>query len=87
MKGLQDYLGAYQDYAVQQNRLNELDLQMAAEGSLPPETHEALALLVERLRRHQHQIRGEFNDRFRTFSHGRSRRGFLRLYAPKEMTA
>lgn len=82
MKGVQDYLGEYQDCTVQQARLRELDRQMASEGALPPETHAALAQLVERLRRRQHRLCEEFPARFRVFAHGRGRRGFVRLYAP-----
>lgn len=82
MKGIQDYLGEYQDCSVQQARLGELDRQMASEGDVPPETHAALAQLVERLRRRQHLLRKEFPARFRVFDHGRGRRGFVRLYAP-----
>jgi len=84
MKGLQDYLGSYQDCTVQQARLRELDRQMATEGNLPAETHAALALLVERLHRQQQGLRKEFPARLRVFEHGRGRRGFVRLYAPAE---
>jgi len=82
MKGIQDYLGEYQDCTIQQARLSELDRQMASEGDMPPETHAALAKLVDRLRRRQHRLREEFPARFQVFDHGRGRRGFVRLYAP-----
>lgn len=81
MKAIQDFLGDYQDCTVQQARLAEFDRRMAAEGGLSPETHAALGLLVERLRRRQHRLRGEFPKRFSMFSHGRGRRGFVRLFA------
>lgn len=84
MKSIQDYLGDYQDCAVQQAHLSEMDRQMASEGAMPPETHAALALLVQRLRRRQLRLRKEFPARFRVFAHGRGRRSFVRLYAPAE---
>ncbi len=82
MKAIQDFLGDYQDCTVQQERLAELDRQMAAEGGLAHETHAALARLVEILRHRQQRMRKAFPKRFRLFSHGRGRRGFVRLYAP-----
>lgn len=87
MKEIQDVLGDYQDCTVQQARLAELDRQMAAEGALPPETHAALSLLVERLRQRQHRMRKNFPERFRTFGRGRGRRGFVRLYSSPEVPA
>jgi CHAD domain-containing protein len=84
MKGIQDFLGAYQDCTVQQERLVALTRQMAAEGEVPAETAEALTRLVAVLRRQQHQLRGKFPERFRVFSRGRGRRGFVRLFAPTE---
>ena len=85
MKGIQDYLGAHQDSTVQQQRLHELTLQMAAEGEVPAATMAALEQLVAALRRRQLQLRHEFSQRFAVFSHGRGQRGFIRLYAPKEI--
>jgi len=87
MKGIQDFLGGYQDVTVQQARLGELARQMVAEGAVPQETLQALALLVENLRHHQHRMRRQFPERFRVFSQGRGRRGFLRLYATAERAA
>lgn len=87
MKAIQDFLGDYQDCTVQQARLTELDRQMAAEGALPPETHAALALLVERLHQRQCRMRKDFPERFRIFGQGRGRRGFVRLYSPLEVPA
>jgi CHAD domain-containing protein len=87
MKGIQDYLGDYQDLTVQQAHLGELARQMAAEGDLPSETLQALELLVKMLRNEQRLARRQFPERFQVFSQGRGRRGFLRLFAPPERTA
>jgi hypothetical protein len=57
---------------------------MAAEGEVPADTDQALTQLVTALRRQQHQLRGKFPERFQVFSHGRGRRGFVRLFAPPE---
>jgi CHAD domain-containing protein len=84
MKGIQDFLGAYQDSTVQQEKLIAMARQMAAEGEVPPETGEALTQLVATLRRQQHQLRGRFPERFRVFSTGRGRRGFTRLFSPAQ---
>lgn len=85
MKGLQDFLGNYQDLTVQQERLGELAGQMQAEGGAAPATVAALTLLVNRLRKQQQRLRHEFPERFRVFSHGRGQRGFTRLFAPPEI--
>ncbi|MHB8708309.1 MAG: CHAD domain-containing protein [Desulfuromonadales bacterium] len=82
MKGIQDFLGEYQDCTVQQVQLDAMARQMAAEGELALETDRALAQLVTALRRRQHQLRGKFSARFQVFSRGRGRRGFMRLFAP-----
>jgi CHAD domain-containing protein len=82
MKGIQDFLGSYQDLTVQRERLVELAGQMQTEGGATPATIAALELLVNRLRQQQQRLRQEFPERFRVFGHGRGRRGFLRLYAP-----
>jgi CHAD domain-containing protein len=87
MKGIQDFLGDFQDLTVQQARLGELSEQMLAEGEVPPATLQALALLVETLREQQRHARRHFPERFRVFSHGRGRRGFLRLYSPPGSTS
>lgn len=84
MKGIQDFLGEYQDCTVQQARVAAMARQMAAEGGIPPATEEALTQLVVALRRRQHQLRGKFPECFRVFSRGRGRRGFVRLFSPPE---
>lgn len=82
MKDIQDFLGAYQDCTVQQERLAIMARQMSKEGQLPAETDTALQQLVTTLSRQQRQLRKEFPGRFEVFSRGRGRRGFLRLFAP-----
>lgn len=84
MKGIQDFLGAYQDCTVQQEHLAAMAGQMAAEGNMPTTTEEMLSQLVAALRRQQLQARRMFTGRFRVFSRGRGRRSFVRLYAPAE---
>jgi CHAD domain-containing protein len=84
MKGIQDFLGEYQDCTVQQEHLVAMTRQMAAEGAMPAETGQALQQLVTALRRRQHQLRGKFPERFLVFSRGRGRRGFVRLFVPTE---
>jgi CHAD domain-containing protein len=84
MKGIQDFLGEYQDCTVQQARLTEMAGQMASESGVPPETDQALQQLVAALRQRRHRLRGKFPARFRVFSRGRGRRGFVRQFAPAE---
>ncbi len=84
MKGIQDFLGEYQDCTVQQAHLIEMARQMAIEGGIPQATDQALQQLVAALRQRQHRLRGKFPARFRVFSRGRGRRGFVRLFAPVE---
>ena len=87
MKEIQDFLGSYQDLTVQQARLDELARQMQAEGGVPSATLQALTLLVDNSREQQQRARRQFAERFRVFSQGRGRRGFVRLYAPQESSA
>jgi CHAD domain-containing protein len=83
MKGLQDFLGAYQDCTVQQLRLRELAGQMAVEGGVPVATAAALENLIEILQQRRKRLRRRFAECFAVFSHGRARRGFVRLFTPK----
>lgn len=84
MKGIQDFLGGFQDCTVQQTRLAEIGELMTAEGTVPPETLAALAELVKQLHHDQQRMRRDFRARFRVFRHGRGRRGFVRIFAPPE---
>lgn len=67
LKTLQDNLGDFQDLEVQQGKLKQLSLQMVEEGEISPETLSAMDILIENLKRRQHQVRVEFSKRFGKF--------------------
>jgi len=68
LKQLQDTLGDFQDFEVQQEHLGDYAAQMASKGEVPPET----LLSMGRLLAHQEQAQGEarldFASRFAVFS-------------------
>jgi CHAD domain-containing protein len=84
MKGIQDFLGDFQDLAVQQVHLSAMARQMAEDERASEETLAALAALVASLADYQHRSRHKFPRRFEVFSMGLGRRGFMRLYAPRK---
>jgi CHAD domain-containing protein len=80
LKVLQDNLGDFQDLEVQSAALTSFSRQMAAEQDVAPETLLAMGMLVEDLRRRQHQVRDAFSARFVAFSSPQNRKRFQELF-------
>jgi CHAD domain-containing protein len=71
LKGLQDNLGALQDYSVQADSLQHFARQMTDEGEVPTGTLQAVERLIDHLHRQQLGSRAEFAERFATFARQR----------------
>ncbi len=84
LKRLQDNLGDFNDYEVQQVMITNWALQMEAEGSVPVVTLLAMGRLVQTMDLWQRRARDEFHNRFATFSRNENRRRFRSLFKQKE---
>ena len=82
LKRLQDNLGDFNDYEVQQEQLGSFARQMLDEGTATAETLMAMGRLVARLEHGQAEERRRFYDRFARFARQRNRRRFRALFAP-----
>ena len=87
MKKMQDFLGDFQDLAVQQRHLRRFGDNMKNEGDVPAATLLAMGRLMEDLARRQHAMRLDFCDRFREFSEGEAGRLFDQLFNPPQETS
>ena len=83
LKQLQDCLGDYNDYEVQQEMLGVFARGMAEEGSAPVPTLLAMGRLVERLSQAQAAERERFEKRFRRFADDANHRRFKELFGAK----
>lgn len=84
LKKLQDSLGNFNDYEVQQASLMGFSEQMVAGDLAPVSTLMAMGRLVERLERGQQQERDRFHERFDRFAAARNRNHFQRLFKPSK---
>lgn len=80
MKGLQDDLGAFQDYAVQAETLNRIGKDMDAAGRAPRDSLMAIAILAESLTARKQAARDAFALIFDDFAADESRKAFKALY-------
>ena len=64
LKSLQDLLGDFNDYEVQQHSLASIAARWSAEGQVPVETVLAMGRLVERLNQGQRALHVAFAERF-----------------------
>ncbi len=84
LKHLQDNLGDFNDFEVQQNRLRKYGQTMVAEQLAPAATMLAMGRLIERLEEGQALERARFHRRFKKFSTRKNKRLFRRLFKPLE---
>jgi len=84
LKGLQNNLGAFNDYEVQGEQLQRLAEQMASEGSAPTATLLATGRLLEHLEKGQAEERKRFHERFADFEKGESKAQELFLGSKKD---
>jgi CHAD domain-containing protein len=81
LKRLQDNLGDFNDFGVQQRMLSQLARAMATEGVGSVEVLMAMGRLVQRLEEGEARERRRFSRRFRTFSSRKTRDRFDLLLA------
>ena len=82
LKRLQDNLGDFNDYGLQQAALKGFAARMLAEGA-PAETIMAMGRLVERLERGETEERERFEARFAEFCSGENRARFRSVFGGK----
>ncbi len=80
LKRLQDNLGNFNDFEVQQDSLRQFAHEMEAEGLAPVDTLLAMGTLVEHLRQRQARARRQFAASFTAFSAEEPRKAFLTLF-------
>jgi len=72
-KTLQDFLGEFNDLAVQQEKLQEFSRRLQVEQQTPAATLVVMGRLIEDMARRQQKMRLEFPDHFEAFDRGRLR--------------
>lgn len=82
LKKLQDNLGDFNDYQVQQHRLESFADQMVDEDLAPVPTLLAMGRLLAHLDRGQERERRRFEKRFQRFTSKKQRRRFESLFQP-----
>ena len=84
LKRLQDNLGDFNDFEVQQDRLRKYGQTMVAEQLAPAATMLAMGRLIERLEEGHARERERFRRRFEKFSAPKNHRLFRRLFKPRK---
>lgn len=79
LKRVQDNLGDFNDYEVQQDKLTDFAQEMAKAGQAPTETLLAMGRLLDRLDAGWHKERQRFAKRFKRFSAKENRQAFRAL--------
>ncbi|MFQ5568849.1 MAG: CHAD domain-containing protein [Rhodothermales bacterium] len=82
LKQLQNNLGDFQDFEVQQDKLQEFALQMMEEGNASAETLLAMGRLEAHLAMLQHKARAAFAERFTRFAAPKNQQRFQRIFHP-----
>ncbi|MCG8458485.1 MAG: CHAD domain-containing protein, partial [Holophagales bacterium] len=80
LKRLQENLGDFNDYCVQEDKLRSFAEQMMAEGDAPAATLLAMGRLQRLLEEHQGSARARFAEIFSRFASDENRRRFRRLF-------
>ncbi len=80
LKQLQDNLGDFNDFEVQQHTLQQFALQMREEREVLTETFLAMGRLEARLEILQHETREAFTERFTKFAAPKNQRRFKELF-------
>ncbi|MHC4923270.1 MAG: CYTH and CHAD domain-containing protein [Planctomycetota bacterium] len=82
LKGLQDVLGDFNDYEVQQDSMLHFAEEMRAGGRAPTKTLVAMGRLVDLLGRRQEEARAGFDGSFARFARRANRKRFRKLFGP-----
>ncbi len=83
LKRLQDNLGDFNDYEIQQTQIRHFAEQMAEQGTAPAATLMAMGRLVARLERGQAEERQRFSERFPEFAREKNRQHARALFASR----
>ncbi|MGZ4971016.1 MAG: CHAD domain-containing protein [Methylobacter sp.] len=83
LKGLQEVLGDFQDYAVQEHNLKLFSEEMMA-LNIHANTFLAMGVLVQDLDAHRCRARKDFASRFEEFKQEENRSAFKLLFAPSK---
>ncbi len=78
LKALQEVLGNYQDYHIQETRLRQFAPELKA-GHAPAETFIAVGMLMQHLNHTQHKARSSFAKAYQAFCRPKTRKGFKHL--------
>ncbi len=81
LKGLQEVLGDFQDYAVQELNLKLFSEEMMAHNT-PVNTFLAMGVLIQDLDAHRCRARKDFASKFEDFKQEHNRSAFKLLFAP-----
>lgn len=81
LKGLQEVLGDFQDYAVQEYNLKLFSEEMMA-LKVPANTFLAMGVLIQDLDAHRRNAREDFASKFEEFKQEENRSAFKLLFAP-----
>jgi len=87
LKQLQDVLGDFNDYEVQQASLKDFAARMASKGDAPTETLMAMGRLTARLEKGQARERARFQERFRTFEENSGKKRVDRIFGRRRGAA
>jgi CHAD domain-containing protein len=83
LKGLQDVLGDFQDYQVQENNLKIFSAEMQQQNT-PVDTFLAIGMLIQDLDARKNSTRQHFNHQFLTFKQAENTDTFSALFAPSK---
>ena len=81
LKGLQEVLGNFQDYAVQEHHLKLFSEEMMLLDT-PAQTFLAMGVLIQDIDNHRCIVRKEFASKFNDFKQEQNQSAFMLLFAP-----
>jgi CHAD domain-containing protein len=84
LKALQEVLGSYQDYQVQEDHLRQFGIEMQA-NQVPANTLMAMGMLIQHLDSAKQQVRECFAEAFRSFRADENHKGFKKLFANRSV--
>ena len=80
LKGLQEVLGDFQDYAIQEQTLKQYSEEML-NNNVDAKTLLAMGVLIQNLDTYKEQARQAFSSKFETFKHEENQSTFKTLLA------
>ena len=84
LKKLQNILGAFNDFSVQENYLSEVAGELHATGRQSEKTVAAIGLLVDTLAREKRTVKDAFSMTFTEYASPANKRAFREVFAAKE---